>query len=103
MKHTTIIIIIIIINIIVSVFSPDLTGGSPGLFFRTLETMPRAPTTIYINIIFVLYSLFSSSARSRYLFIFSFLLLSLYGLLERKNQPDDNFFLFHWLTLSLIF
>ena len=63
-----------------------------SLFYRFLKTISMALTTISITVTVMLYNIFSSLARSEYLLIFSLSLLSLSGLLVRKNSRDDKFF-----------
>ena len=53
-------------------------------------------TGITVSLMFQ--SFFSSLARSKYLFLFHFLLFSLCGPLERQNQLDDKFSFFFSIT-----
>ena len=48
----------------------SLISNSFSLFFKLLGTIPRAPTTNSITVTLMFHSIFSSLARSKYLFIF---------------------------------
>ena len=64
----------------VSTRSPTSKSSRP--FNNPLVTVPKAPITIGIIVTFIFNSFFNSLARSRYLSLFSLLLLLLYTLLE---------------------
>ena len=61
-----------------------------------MVTVPRAPITICINVIFMFRSLFNSLARSRYLSYFRFLLILPCG------QPGPQFGKFSFSSLIII-
>ena len=60
--------------------------NSTNLFLRFLEIVSKTPTRIIITVNFMFHSFFSAFGKIQLLvYLFDFLLFSLYRLLERQN------------------
>ena len=81
------------------VLTRPLISKSSSPFNNPLVTVPRAPITTGINATFMFHVFFNSRARSRYLSLFSLLIL-LYSQLE---QQSPQFCKFSFFLLIIIY
>ena len=84
---------------LILILSLNFNPPPPPYTFQSFEDCSKG-TNYTITLMF--HSYFSSSARSKYLSSFCFLLFSFCGQLERQNPRGDTFFSCQ-LTLGLVF
>ena len=73
-------------------FILPLTSSLPGLFSGPLETVPSAPSTIGIIVNLMFPRVFISLTKWKYLSIFTFIFISLFGPLKEIYSLVEKFF-----------
>ena len=87
--------ILVDLDVKILIFSiPSLISISSNSFSNPLGTVPRVPTTKDITVNLMFHSIFSSLARSRYLYTFSFSFIFTHWSSWTPKYTNDIFFCF---------